>query len=250
MQDLTPDVYYNNSRDFQFIGRLFDLVLNATKTEADILFSLPLSANSPDHLLSLMATTFGLRLDITKYTSTQLRAICSVAPKLMKYKGSLRAIHYLCSALLRTEGMAEEYLIEQDLNNPCHIIISLPTQAKHKAILDELLPYITPAGITYSIRQAFFTIKQQEEAYGIADEVMVGTEYSTARAVLVEDCANANLADMNFFIQLDTGDLNSKPSHWPTASLAPDYSSTTRKVVPDAAKPIPRAEFTEDSSEE
>lgn len=27
VQNLTPDIYYNRSRDFQFIGRLYDVVL-------------------------------------------------------------------------------------------------------------------------------------------------------------------------------------------------------------------------------
>lgn len=245
MQELTPEVYFNNSRDFQFIGRLFDLVLNATKTEADILFSLPLSANSPDHLLNLMTTTFGLRLDVTKYTSTQLRAICSIAPKLMRYKGSLQAIHYLCSALLRTEGMAEAYLIEQDSSNPCHIIISLPTQAKHKAILDELLPYITPAGVTYSIRQAFFVMKDAEESYSLSDEVRVGQEYASHRGMLVDINKVTNISDMNFFIVPDDQSkiTASKTGFASTAGFALDEHS--RKYYPkleDEAKTTKQGE--------
>ena len=41
LRNLTPDVYYNESRDFQFIGRLFDVVLNSVKTEADLLYNVP-----------------------------------------------------------------------------------------------------------------------------------------------------------------------------------------------------------------
>ena len=35
LQELTPSVYYEQSRDFQFIGRLYDIVLNYIKTNAD-----------------------------------------------------------------------------------------------------------------------------------------------------------------------------------------------------------------------
>ncbi len=201
MQELTPEVYYNNSRDFQFIGRLFDLVLNATKTEADILFSLPLSANSPDHLLNLMATTFGLRLDASKYTSDQLRAVCSIAPKLMRYKGSLKAIEYLCNALLRVEGMEEMYLIEQAADDPYHLIISLPTQAKHKVILDEILPYITPAGVTFSIRQAFFTFVETSTPYALSEEVVVGHGDADVQNRLVKPTDLKSLRAANIFVQ-------------------------------------------------
>ena len=62
IQESVPQIYYNSSRDFQLIGHLFDLVLNSVKTEADLLFNLPLSTNSDDQLLDLLAFTLGLRL--------------------------------------------------------------------------------------------------------------------------------------------------------------------------------------------
>lgn len=242
MQDLTPEVYFNNSRDFQLIGHLFDLVLNATKTEAEILFSLPLSENSPDQLLNLMAMTFGLKLDMTKYTATQLRAICSIAPKMMKTKGSLQAVHYLIAALMRTEGSSEEYLVEQDKLNPYHITILLPTQAKHKIILDEILPYILPAGMTYSIKQAFIVTTQTDTKYGYSDRVTVAKEYSIDKATLVDHKLISDtdkLNKLNFFTYRETnGTTNidgSKQSFWPVASLHTPTSA--QEALPDAESP-------------
>lgn len=228
MQELTPEVYYNNSRDFQLLCHLFDLVLNSTKTEADILFNLPLSTNSPDQLLNLMSTTFGLRLDMTKYTAAQLRAICSVAPRLMKYKGSLQAVHYLVAALMRVEGAAEEYLIEQDMNDPYHITISLPTQAKHKAILDEILPYITPAGVTYSIKQAYFVITASSTSYNLSQKVRVSKdipEYAPAKGMFIreEDLAKV---DQTFMVRTEDA-VNALPGFWPVAGLYPDKNLST-----------------------
>ena len=51
LQDYTPEVYYRESRDFQFIGRLYDLVLNYVKTNADLIYSLPLSDNSDNQFI-------------------------------------------------------------------------------------------------------------------------------------------------------------------------------------------------------
>jgi hypothetical protein len=51
LQNYTPEIYYKESRDFQFIGRLFDLVLNAVKTDADLLYHIPLSTDSDEKLL-------------------------------------------------------------------------------------------------------------------------------------------------------------------------------------------------------
>jgi hypothetical protein len=42
-QKFTPRVYYEQSRDFQLLGRLFDVVMNSVKANAEMLYSLPLS---------------------------------------------------------------------------------------------------------------------------------------------------------------------------------------------------------------
>ena len=55
MQDYTPEVYYRKSRDFQFIGRLYDLVFNYMKTNADLVYNVPFSDCSDDQLIELSA---------------------------------------------------------------------------------------------------------------------------------------------------------------------------------------------------
>ena len=61
LQDLTPAVYYDQSRDFQFIGRLYDLVLNYSKTNAANLYNLPIGENMDEQLLNLLALTLGFK---------------------------------------------------------------------------------------------------------------------------------------------------------------------------------------------
>jgi hypothetical protein len=161
IQESVPSIYYNSSRDFQFIGHLFDLVLNAVKTDADMLFNLPFSTNSDEQLLDLMSFTFGLKLDKSKYTTQQLRSVCSIAPKLMKTKGSRQAIELLCTALLRAEGsgyttaegVSNSFAVELAEDTP-RVDIYLSRTAGCKDILMEILPYILPAGMTYTIKQS------------------------------------------------------------------------------------------------
>ena len=74
LQDYTPEVYYKSSRDFQFIGRLYDLVLNYVKTNADSIYYNPLSDNSNQGMTELLALTLGFRSKY-HYTTKQLRAI-------------------------------------------------------------------------------------------------------------------------------------------------------------------------------
>ena len=62
LQKYTPDVYYEQSRDFQFLGRLYDITLNSVKTNADIIkFGLPFNSQSPRELLGLLARTLGFK---------------------------------------------------------------------------------------------------------------------------------------------------------------------------------------------
>lgn len=175
MQNLVPRVYYNSSRDFQLIGHLFDLVLNATKTEADLLFNLPFSINSDDQLLDLMTYTFGLRLNRTKYTSAQLRAVCSVAPFVMRHKGSRKAVETLCTALLNADHIAGEFSIEEAADGTA-IWIKLSENATCYSLLQELLPYIMPAGVDFSIQyMSSYEIPEIKDSIGFTDDVYVGT---------------------------------------------------------------------------
>lgn len=150
VQESVPGIYYNSSRDFQLLGHLFDLVLNSVKTEADLIFNLPLSVNSDDQLLDLMAFTLGLRLDKSKYTSKQLRAICSIAPKMMRTKGSISAIKLLCNALMHADGVEGTFEINDKKTG--HLDISITSYLTCRDALQELLPYVVPAGMTFNIK--------------------------------------------------------------------------------------------------
>ena len=106
LQDLVPNVYYEKSRDFQFIGRLFDIVLNSVKTNSDTLYNLPSGKNKDERLLNLLAFTLGFQPK-HHYNSKQLEAICSVLSLVIKNKGSLNAIIIATNAILHAEGLTQ-----------------------------------------------------------------------------------------------------------------------------------------------
>lgn len=174
IQDSVPSIYYDSSRDFQLIGHLFDLVLNATKTDADLVFNLPFSINSNDQLLDLMAYTLGLRLSKEKYTSAQLRSICSVAFKMMRAKGSLKAVELLCTALIRADSISGSFSTTFN-DETAELTVYVTNLSTCKDILHEILPYIVPAGIIFNIKEmsAFTaavtttTVNEQQVAYGV-----------------------------------------------------------------------------------
>jgi hypothetical protein len=152
LRDLTPNVYYNESRDFQLLGRLFDTVLNEAKTNVDLLYNLPFSEDSSEETLELWALTLGLQ-NTQNYDATQLRAICGVFPQMLKAKGSLRAIELACKALFYAEGSTSAFSVEQVKKNNVitGIKIFVPSELKGITILQSVLNYIIPAGLSCSI---------------------------------------------------------------------------------------------------
>jgi hypothetical protein len=124
-----------------------------------------------------MSFTFGLKLDKAKYTTQQLRSVCSIAPKLMRLKGSRAAIELLCTVLLRAEGIAiatadglsKSFSVEIAEDAP-HVDIYLSRTATCKDILMEILPYILPAGMTYTIKLAGLESKATIQEHFVVSE--------------------------------------------------------------------------------
>lgn len=148
-QDLTPEVYYKRSRDFQYIGRLFDLVLNNAKMNTDIISSLPLNPDMDPRLLDLLALTLGFKSK-HEYNTKQLAALCSIFPFVLRNKGSKLAIETACNALLNAEGITKEASIE--VSNQT-VSIFLPSELSDLNLLKDLLNYILPAGMSCSLVQ-------------------------------------------------------------------------------------------------
>lgn len=205
VQESVPSIYYNSSRDFQLLGHLFDLVLNSTKTEADLLFNLPLSTNSDDQLLDLMTFTLGLRLNKAKYTSRQLRAICSVAPKMMRLKGSQKAVELLCTALMRADSAEGNFsLILNDTQTELTVYIT--SYATCRDALQEILPYILPAGMVFKIKESAGLTYETETNLNVLDEVKVAV-HKLSNSIMSEVLSKEEY-EVNAPFVLDDSNIN------------------------------------------
>lgn len=150
LQDLTPDVYYRKSRDFQFIGRLYDVVLNSVKTNADLINILPVSSLQQDQKLTeLLLLTLGFQSK-HKYNLVQEKALCSAFAYLLRNKGTKEAIELVCAMLLTAEGLPAKYEVVVDTLN-CNIEIKIPDALSDITLLRDLLTYLLPAGMTCDI---------------------------------------------------------------------------------------------------
>ena len=169
LQELTPSVYYEQSRDFQFIGRLYDIVLNYVKTNADNIYTLPIGKNMDEKLLNLLAFTLGFQSK-HHYNSKQLLAICSVLPLILKHKGSLNAILIAVNSILYAEGINQALHYEFQNNN---LVLYLSPDLSDLTLLKDIMIYILPAGIGCDMIKEIQSVNKIETILTTKDEVKV-----------------------------------------------------------------------------
>ena len=174
LQDLTPSVYYEQSRDFQFIGRLYDIVLNYVKTNADNLYTLPIGKNMDEKLLNLLALTLGFQSK-HHYNSKQLLAICSVLPLILKHKGSLNAVLIAVNSILYAEGINQALDYEFKDNN---LVLYLSQDLSDLTLLKDIMIYILPAGIGCDMIKEIQSVNKIETILTTKDKVTVAYEGS------------------------------------------------------------------------
>lgn len=149
LQNNTPPIYTEGSRDFQLFCRLYDCVNNAVKFDINTITNIIEPAKANDRILELMCTRTGF---FTKYDfdSNILRAILSAFPYILKYKGSKKGIELAVGTILKLEGNNVPPRIYINNENYC-INIYISTRITNLIALDELLSYVLPIGYTYTI---------------------------------------------------------------------------------------------------
>lgn len=144
-----PSIYYDASRDFQILGHLYEVVLNYSKTNADMLYLLPNGIEEDTRATELLAMTLGFKLK-RNYDKAQLAALVSIFPQLLKIKGTKRAVDLAGSALVKASGVPGAF--NSELDNENHILtIKIPIELSDITLFIDLLPYILPFGIRVSI---------------------------------------------------------------------------------------------------
>ena len=215
LQNYTPAIYYNESRDFQLLGRLFDIVLNSVKTEADLIYNLPFNDNSNDNLLKLLALSLGFKPK-KQYNSKYLRAVCSVFLTVLRQKGSIKAVQTLCDALFKAadSDIALDYDFTPGKNNT-ELNLYIPQEFGDISLIVDVLSYVLPAGMSYNIvRELRFKVEVNTEVH-LHDEFKIyssgdtpnteGTNYGYSDAAMSmiptlpieENLSNPDLLTLN-----------------------------------------------------
>lgn len=149
-QEFTPQVYYKQSRDFQLFGRVYDVVFNYLKYNIDSIYNNPLSDNSALSLVDLLCTTLGFK-KTHNYTASELKAICTIFPLIIRNKGNIQSIQITVDTLCRLYGIEGNTKVYKNVNDKNQIDIFLPSANIDDTLLNDILDYILPAGLTVNI---------------------------------------------------------------------------------------------------
>lgn len=146
-----PDVYYDESRDFQLIGRLFEAVFNYLKTGVDNIENTMDAKDIDDRLVSLMASSVGFEGRHT-YNAHNLKVVLGCFNDIVKDKGSKRAVDKAVAALLNSQGLDERHYVEVDYAKNDHTVnVYLPANTEDIILLKDMMDYILPVGWSYSV---------------------------------------------------------------------------------------------------
>lgn len=138
VNNLVPRAYYSQSRDFSFIGNLFEIIINSAKTSSDAM------RRSVMHELQL--NTLGMIYRTETYVNKTSEAIISSFQSMIRNKGTIKAIKKLSKMLLQYDAD-----VEIDETKNIQIILRDELSSENIVAFNDVLDYIIPCGCTYSI---------------------------------------------------------------------------------------------------
>lgn len=150
VEKLLPEVYYRESRDFAYVGRVIGLVLNYMKTAADCVGINLDNENVDANTIELLVDTLGFEAR-HEYVNKDLIVVASAFSELLRKKGTAEAINLAVRLLLNSQNIKNQTDFEFCILNEekAEIEINIPDVLTDIVLLEDLFDYILPVGITY-----------------------------------------------------------------------------------------------------
>lgn len=158
LQNRTPSVYTEESRDFQLLTRLYDCIFNGMLFDSKTIPDMLSTENCRSSLMSLLQTKLGF-FTIKEYEESSIRSVLEGFPTIVKNKGSVQSIIYAVNCFLKLNNIFSTVVITYQkepltLANgyeipPRTLIIGIQSSLQDTSLLEEVFRYIIPAGIGY-----------------------------------------------------------------------------------------------------
>lgn len=178
-----PEVYVQQSRDFQLYSRLYDLVFQSARFSIDSMEQISDTMHCNDKLLPLIATKVGFftDLNLTNYADRQ---VLSAFPYIIKYKGSLMGIQLVANLFQRI--MNVNSFVEQDPVDNHRVVIKFEDYSPNVQLLYALLDYIRPTGVVVDYEIITKTPESATE-FIITDNVTITDIYREPSEILKDE---------------------------------------------------------------
>lgn len=173
IENNVPDVYIEESRDFQLVSRLYDLALQSTRFSIDTMLDISDTLTCPAEVLPLLATKVGF-FDNLELNDKTYRKLISAFPYIIRYKGSITAINLIVNLFMQLANT--DVVMTQDEQNV--LTIQFNTYASDTDLLQHLLEYVRPTGmmIKYGVTTK---INRDSDPFSQTDNVSI-TNYQEA----------------------------------------------------------------------
>lgn len=169
VEENVPDVYANESRDFQLIARLYNLAIQSTRFSIDSMDYISDSSKCNAMLLPLLETKVGFFTQ-KNFSDNTLRKIITAFPFIIKHKGSKKGIELVLNLFERITNTKISY---EETTDPNIIVIRFFDYMIAVDLLYELLEYIRPVGMI--IKVEFKRDFNFASDYTVSNEVNIRT---------------------------------------------------------------------------
>ena len=193
IQNLVPHVYYKESRDFQYFGRLFDIIFNYCKTNTDLLKKIDYKSQS--NLIDLVIQTLGFE-PISKTRIDSLYQLSLIWSSMIKNKGNMKSIETLLKSLLNFErssaniDISPKMISTGNTYNSLDINLSSDITDNEIYLIEKVLDYILPVTVIYQINKV--SVQLQEIGY-ITQNEYAEADYISTTDVMSKDNSYMNI---------------------------------------------------------
>lgn len=154
LQNNTPPVYTEESRDFQLLCRIYDCIINAVKLDIDSIPTIVDTSQCLSSILPLLQTKVGFFTENT-LQDKELRYAIEAFPYIVKKKGSREGIIECLNLFLQVNNIlksSQVIITNESINKEDEytIKILIESEVKDTSLLEELIKYIVPTGYLVS----------------------------------------------------------------------------------------------------
>lgn len=155
VQNNVPEVYVNESRDFQLLCRTLDLINSGVRFDINTMKNITDTSHCNSRLLQLLSDKLGF-FTHENIIDEDLRQILRAFPNIENNKGSILAIEQALYLFMRINQIRTSIYIQI---GDGEITVGIQSNVRNTKILQEIFKYIIPTG--YIIRYKFYTSQDQ-----------------------------------------------------------------------------------------